>query len=70
MNEQQERDAREDVLITVCQSLLLMQELLDGIRQSQKFPDEVIIFMTGVNAMLIDVNERIKQANSKPEAEK
>ena len=61
---------KHDVLITVYQSLLLMKELLDGIKQSQKFPDEVIIFMTGVNAMLIDVNERIKQANNKPEAEK
>ena len=58
---------KHDVLITVYQSLLLMKKLLDSIKQSQKFPDEVIIFMTGVNAILIDVNERIKQANSKPE---
>ena len=58
---------KHDVLITVYQSLLLMKELLDGIKQSQKFPNEVIIFMTGVNAMLIDINERIKQANRPPE---
>lgn len=58
---------KHDVLITVYQSLLLMKELLDSIKQSQKFPDEVIIFMTGVNAILIDINERIKQANNKPE---